>query len=577
MSSPARASSPVEEGGPSSGVSLLSRVSPRRMRPPTLPPSTPSHSADSTLSPIWPTPLTLSLWRARGSPPSSPEEGTKAEVPLGSPITRIASDNARSNPQAPMPTRDVSLPPADNQKRPALPPQGVCFAESTASPTNDVAIPSATATRAPPQRDPSQKISVLTFPIHHSLPSKPPPAIALPRGIKRERPPSPDLWTAPGIVRVHPPQRQHTITTKRKRRWPTIAATHRDTLKGDGDLGIRRIAFSSDGSRFAISCCDRTVRIWDNRKRVEIARLGNNSQIIGIAWVDDDAAVMALGEDGVLGKWMCIGQERKWQWARVINVGLEIQNRASGSDDAVCLACARDRIAVAFPRSGVKVWIWCKGSWLAQRSIMRSNVTVLKFIDGGDALLGGTREGVVWHCAVPNGTMKVYAFLQSRITSISTYPAYAQALIGQAGGTACLLKLGAQDDKRVERVFGASELVGHSQVGSTNASDDAVYAAEGKMVVFGVAEGCLLVWDVGGGSGKGTGTVVWGLEWDGHDGDWANGDAIQAVAGWDDPQEGCLVAGTRQGRLIWWPERFASPSSNPGGNSYANRKRVKVE
>lgn len=119
----------------------------------------------------------------------------------------------------------------------------------------------------------------------------------------------------------------------------------------------------------------------------------------------------------------------------------------------MCLACARDRIAVAFPKSGVKVWIWCKGkrliilrrlilsglfftgSWLAQRSIMRTNVTALKFIDGGDALLGGTREGVVyvgrrvgctaliiqvvcrWHCAVPNGTMKVYAFLQSSMSA----------------------------------------------------------------------------------------------------------------------------------------------------------------
>jgi hypothetical protein len=35
------------------------------------------------------------------------------------------------------------------------------------------------------------------------------------------------------------------------------------------------------------------------------------------------------------------------------------------------------------------------GTWLAQRSIMRTNVTALKFIDGGDALLGGTREGAV--------------------------------------------------------------------------------------------------------------------------------------------------------------------------------------
>lgn len=35
------------------------------------------------------------------------------------------------------------------------------------------------------------------------------------------------------------------------------------------------------------------------------------------------------------------------------------------------------------------------GSWRAQRSITRTNVTALKFIDDGDALLGGTRDGVL--------------------------------------------------------------------------------------------------------------------------------------------------------------------------------------
>ncbi|KAJ6606344.1 hypothetical protein DFH09DRAFT_6292 [Mycena vulgaris] len=89
----------------------------------------------------------------------------------------------------------------------------------------------------------SQKRST-QLPLHHSLPAKPPPSNIPPRGIKRERPPSPDLWTAPGIVRIQ----------RRKHRWPTVEWTHSDLLKGDGDLGIRRIAFSADGSCFALHC-----------------------------------------------------------------------------------------------------------------------------------------------------------------------------------------------------------------------------------------------------------------------------------------------------------------------------------
>ena len=35
------------------------------------------------------------------------------------------------------------------------------------------------------------------------------------------------------------------------------------------------------------------------------------------------------------------------------------------------------------------------GTWQAQRSIVRPNVTAIKFVDDGGALLGGTRDGVL--------------------------------------------------------------------------------------------------------------------------------------------------------------------------------------
>lgn len=47
----------------------------------------------------------------------------------------------------------------------------------------------------------------------------------------------------------------------------------------------------------------------------------------------------------------------QWQWAKVLDVGTE----RLLDDDNVCLAYMRDRIAVSFPRAGVKVWMWLKG------------------------------------------------------------------------------------------------------------------------------------------------------------------------------------------------------------------------
>ncbi|KAJ6546904.1 hypothetical protein B0H19DRAFT_1162953 [Mycena capillaripes] len=456
-----------------------------------------------------------------------------------SPLSCISPDTAA----APNP------PPQTATLHPPTPPQKPCATSSRVNAVTPAPNPKST----PAQRQ--QKKPLVQLPTHPSLPAKPPPMVAplsygpTSRGVKRERPPSADLWTAPGIVRVpRRKRRSHTVE------WSTVECTHADTLQGHGDLGIRTIAFSTDNNYFALNCRDRTLRIWNSKTRLEIARLSHNSQVIALAWLDDEMAVMSLGEDGVLGKWTRIGEQNQWEWGRVINVGSE----KCAPEDAVCLAYARDRIAVSFPKTGVKVWIWCKGSWLAQRSIMRTNVTALKFIDGGDALLGGTREGVVWHCAVPNGTMKVYAFLQSSITSICINPTGMQALIAQAGGSACLVSLGSQDEKRI----GQSYL----EVDLRDGTSGAIFMAKGKTIVFGTVDGYLLAWDAQ------KGAILYGME---HE----DGDLIQTVASCDGPQ-GYVVAGTREGRLIWWPE-LAGPSlaqclvvSSPSNTSW---KRAKVK
>jgi hypothetical protein len=47
-----------------------------------------------------------------------------------------------------------------------------------------------------------------------------------------------------------------------------------------------------------------------------------------------------------------------WQWAKILDAGLERRQ----DEETVCFAYSRDRIAVAFPRVGVKVWLWLKGT-----------------------------------------------------------------------------------------------------------------------------------------------------------------------------------------------------------------------
>jgi len=94
--------------------------------------------------------------------------------------------------------------------------------------------------------------------------------------------------------------------------------------------------------------------------------------------------------------------QNHWQWAKLLDAGKE---------ESISFTYNRDRIAVAFPRFGVRVWLWIKGlcfsrvsesiirsvtgTWQPQRSILRQNVTCIKFVEDGEALLGGTSDGVL--------------------------------------------------------------------------------------------------------------------------------------------------------------------------------------
>lgn len=85
---------------------------------------------------------------------------------------------------------------------------------------------------------------------HHPLPVKPIPLSRYSsndsdrssnsRGVKRGASPILD----PAILRP----------AKRVFKWPTIESTHRIRIKGDGDVSIKGIAFSSDGSHFVVNC-----------------------------------------------------------------------------------------------------------------------------------------------------------------------------------------------------------------------------------------------------------------------------------------------------------------------------------
>lgn len=92
-------------------------------------------------------------------------------------------------------------------------------------------------------------------PMSHPLPPKPivqaiPPSASSYRGLKRERPHSPDS-------RDHHHRRSRTPPRRRARphvKCPTVQSTTTKLLQGEGDPYLQSISFSSDGQYFVSTC-----------------------------------------------------------------------------------------------------------------------------------------------------------------------------------------------------------------------------------------------------------------------------------------------------------------------------------
>ncbi|KAI0345067.1 hypothetical protein BDW22DRAFT_1370783 [Trametopsis cervina] len=374
----------------------------------------------------------------------------------------------------------------------------------------------------------------------HPLPPKP-PAFAGPSG----------TWSpSMGVKRMGSPGLQSQSPEPRRAKvfnWPTSEAVYSLRLQSDSDAGIRTINHNSDGSLCAVTCHDKSVRILSTKTRTELAKLAHNMQVTAVAWMDRDAGVITLGENGIVSTWTR-SAGNKWQWAKILDASAD--RRAD--DDPGCLAFGRDRIAIAYPRTGVKVWLFIKGTWLPQRSILRQNVTAIKFVEDGEALIGGTTDGVLWYCQVPNGTLRAYSFMKSKVYTLDVDPRGSHALAAQTGGRSHLVNISQDDQKgKVEQVYTLKE-----SDPQTDVSYDfgAMFAARGQRLLFGAAQGCIMVWD------RKSGEVIHGL---------VHGEdhTVQAVSCFDGGQaaEGHILTGTRQGQLTW----FSQPPADGNGTRTA--------
>lgn len=154
----------------------------------------------------------------------------------------------------------------------------------------------------------------------------------------------------------------------------------------------------------------------------ELEKLVHAQRVVSVAWIEDSSGVVSLGELGEISRWTSLvcppfqlvssveklngnwgKPSGKWAWARI----LDASDIFRPGNRPTCFAYMKDRIAVAYPQMGVRVWLWVNGKfrwfdvltpwfnplvgmWQKQRSILSFNVTNIRFVEGGNALFGGT-------------------------------------------------------------------------------------------------------------------------------------------------------------------------------------------
>ncbi|TDL20149.1 hypothetical protein BD410DRAFT_899730 [Rickenella mellea] len=310
--------------------------------------------------------------------------------------------------------------------------------------------------------------------------------------------------------------------------WPSWTKLHVSQIRFDGGPGIRSISFNSTGTQFAVICYDHTIRIWNTQTRAEIAKLSHNASVVSLAWIKGDIGIASLGLNGVVNKWTRVGQNQ-WHWTKVLD---------AGDTDPVCMAFANDKIAIAYPRTGIKIWFLINAIWQPQRPIVRQNILSIKFVDNGESLVGGTGDGCVWRCRVRDGSSYSTASFKTKVFDVKVSSVGNHVLASQAGGKTHLV-LFEKDAQRgdILQEFSTREIENGGD--RANYAFGAHFTSHEDLVIFGAVGRRVFIWD------RHDGKVKYEL-------DHSSDVIIQAVASYDSSDSSHVVTGNRQGRLTWW-------------------------
>lgn len=82
----------------------------------------------------------------------------------------------------------------------------------------------------------------------------------------------------------------------------------------------------------------------------------HKAPVVAAMWLEYDVGILSLSETGSIAKWTRQGDQ--WHWSKVADPS---NPERRPEDIPTAMAYIHDRIAVAIPRLGVKLWMLNKG------------------------------------------------------------------------------------------------------------------------------------------------------------------------------------------------------------------------
>jgi len=158
----------------------------------------------------------------------------------------------------------------------------------------------------------------------------------------------------------------------------------------------RSVAWSMDGRFIAGSGIDRTIRVWSVSPTRELLAIENEADIVSLAFVSNDRALLTLDADGFVKEWNLLDQ-------RLLG-----SQRCSDTRSATSLAYSKDRSSVFCIDSktnSIREWNVTLTKEYPSRTIhATSPLEKLTFSEGDHFLTGLDQSGILHILDAPTGT-----------------------------------------------------------------------------------------------------------------------------------------------------------------------------